>query len=147
MSRCNPACPFTPTLAANGLNNGAFQLPNRIGSGALPDGERTIQRWFNTSINPNDPNRAFEVPAPFVFGNSGYDILRGPGLQTVDFAVHKNIAITERVKLQFRGEGFNILNRANFALPNFNLGTSAGGSIGSTITTSRQVQVVGKIQF
>jgi hypothetical protein len=139
--------PFTPTLASNGLNNGNFQLPNRIGNGALPDNQRTIQQWFNTSINPADPNRAFSVPAPYVFGNSGYNVLRGPGLQTVDLAVHKNIPLTERVKLQLRGEGFNIFNQANFALPNFNLGIRAGGSIASTITTSRQIQVVAKVEF
>ncbi len=139
--------PFTPVLASNGLNNGNFQLPNRIGSGNLPDSERTIQRWFNTSINPNDPNRAFDVPALYQFGNSGYNILRGPGLQTVDLAIHKNIPLTERVKLQLRAEGFNILNRANFALPNLNLGSAAGGSISSTITTSRQIQMVAKIEF
>jgi hypothetical protein len=139
--------PFTPALAANGLNNGNFQLPNRIGDGALPDAQRTIQRWFNTSIDPNDPNRAFSVPPQYVFGNSGYNILRGPSLQTVDFAVHKNIPLNERVKLQLRGEGFNIFNQANFALPNFNLGTAAGGSISSTITTSRQIQVVAKVEF
>ena len=139
--------PFTPTLASNGLNNGNFQLPNRIGDGALPDNERTIQRWFNTSISASDPNRAFSVPPAFVIGNSGYNILRGPSLQTVDFAVHKNIPLNERVKLQLRGEGFNILNNANFALPNFNLGSAAAGSIASTITTSRQIQVVAKVEF
>ena len=139
--------PFTPTLAANGLNNGNFQLPNRIGNGALPDNQRTVQRWFNTSIDPNDPNRAFSNPGQYIFGNSGYNILRGPSLETVDFAIHKNIPLTERVKLQVRGEGFNILNQANFALPNFNLGAAAGGSIASTITTSRQIQMVMKVEF
>ena len=139
--------PFTPALAANGLNNGNFQLPNRIGDGALPDAQRTIQRWFNTSIDPTDPNRAFSVPGQYIFGNSGYNILRGPSLQTVDFAIHKNIPLTERVKLQIRGEGFNIFNRANFALPNFNLGIAAAGSTSSTITTSRQIQVVAKVEF
>jgi len=139
--------PFTPVLASNGLNNGNFQLPNRIGSGNLPDDQRTIQRWFNTSINPADSSRAFDTPALYQFGNSGYNILRGPGLQTVDLAVHKNIPLTERVKMQLRGEGFNILNRANFALPNINLGAAAGGTISSTITTSRQIQMVAKIEF
>jgi hypothetical protein len=139
--------PFTPALAANGLNNGNFQLPNRIGNGALSDNQRTVQRWFNTSIDPNDPNRAFSNPGQYIFGNSGYNILRGPGLQTVDFAIHKNIPLGEKVKLQIRGEGFNILNNSNYALPNFNLGTAAGGSIASTITSSRQIQLVGKVEF
>lgn len=139
--------PFTPVLANNGLNNGNYQLPNRIGDGSLPESQRTIQQWFNTSISPSDPNRAFDLPPAYTFGNSGYDILRGPGLATVDFAIHKNIALTERLRLQLRGEGFNVLNRANFALPNLNLGTAAGGTISSTITTSRQIQLVAKLEF
>ena len=41
---------FTPTLASSNLNNGgAFQLPNRIGSGELPKDQRTIQRYFDAS--------------------------------------------------------------------------------------------------
>jgi hypothetical protein len=139
--------PFTPTLAVNGLNNGNWQLPDRIGDGSLPTDQRTPTRWFNTSIDPADPNRGFSVPAPFQFGNSGYEILRGPGFATVDFAVHKNIQVTERTRLQFRLEAFNILNRANFSLPAFNLGVASAGTIASTVTTNRQVQVVGKFEF
>jgi hypothetical protein len=68
-------------------------------------------------------------------------------LQSDPPRIHKNIPIGERVHLQIRGEGFNIFNQANFALPNINLGTGAAGSISSTITTSRQMQLVAKLMF
>jgi len=139
--------PFTPTLAANGLNNGNWQLPNRVGNGAIPAAERRPQRWFNTSIDPRDSGRAFEAPAPFQFGNSGINILRGPGLATVDFSLFKNIPVRERMKVQLRMEAFNFFNRANFALPIFNLGLATAGTINQTVTTSRQIQVVGKFEF
>ena len=43
--------PFTPQLAVNSLNNGGFQLPNRVGSGALPASQQSYLRWFDTSLN------------------------------------------------------------------------------------------------
>jgi hypothetical protein len=134
--------PFTPTMAASNLNNGgAYQLPNRIGNGMLPKNERTIQRYFDTS--------AFVAPPAFTYGNSGLNILRGPGLSQVDFAVHKNVELwSERSRLQLRVEGFNIMNNANFRLPNFQIGVPAGGTITQTLTGfGRQIQMVAKVEF
>ena len=56
--------PFTPTMQTNNLNTGTgSQFPNRIASGELPSGTRTIDRWFDAS--------AFVAPAQYVFGNCG----------------------------------------------------------------------------
>ena len=81
------------------------------------------------------------------YGNVGRDTLTGPGAATVDFSVLKNTPLTERLKLQFRAELFNILNRANFGTPNTVVFTSAtsgasptAGVITATSTTSRQIQ-------
>lgn len=132
---------FTPTMAASNLNNGgAYQLPNRTCNGSLGS-SWTIQRYFDTSC--------FVAPAQFTYGNSGLNVLRGPGLSQVDFAVHKNVALwNETSRLQLRIEGFNVMNTANFRLPNFNIGVPAGGQITNTLTGfGRQIQVVAKIEF
>ena len=53
-------------------------------------------------------------------GNSGRNILIGPGLSNLDVSVFKNNPvkrISETFNVQFRAEFFNILNRANFAVP------------------------------
>src|SRR6059036_1425629 len=79
------------------------------------------------------------------YGNVGRDTLIGPGLATWDFSTLKDARIRERLSLQFRAEIFNLLNRANFNLPNAVVFTPSGisstaGVISSTSTTSRQVQ-------
>ena len=47
-------------------------------------------------------------------GNSKRGDCRGPGMFQVDTAFYKNIAATERFKVQLRFEIFNLFNRANF---------------------------------
>jgi hypothetical protein len=49
----------------------------------------------------------------------GRNSIYGPHFWNVDFAVNKSTQLTERVRVQLRGELFNIFNHPNFALPNF----------------------------
>ena len=134
--------PFTPQLGFNPSNNGDTRNPVRP----------SVNPSFSGNVilgNPNkyfDPN-AFMVPANGTYGNLGRDTLSGPGLSQLDFSVLKNTMLSERVRLQFRAEAFNILNHANFATPNtivFSSATSVAnptaGQITSTSTTSRQIQ-------
>jgi len=104
----------------------------------------------NEYFNPN----AFIVPAAGTYGNVGRDTLTGPGLAELDVSVMKNTAISERVRLQFRAEFFNVLNHANFGTPNTVVFSSASttpastaGVITSTASTSRQIQFGLKLLF
>ena len=71
----------------------------------------------------------------------------------LDMSLFKKTQITERVAAEFRVEGFNILNRANFATPGLSDLYSGGapstsaGSIAATSTSSRQLQFGLKILF
>jgi hypothetical protein len=133
--------PFTPELAVNGLNNGGFWLPNAIGNGALPAAQRSYLHWFNTSLYPSDPNRAFETPPLYQYGNEGFDTVRGPGMATADVALARGFSIGERLHLQTRVEAYNLLNRANLALPNRILGVDSSGVVSHTATPARQLQL------
>jgi len=133
--------PFAPEMAVNPLNNGAVQLPNRVGSGVLPAGERSHLRWFNTSLDPSDPDHAFEFPGAFEYGNAGLGILRGPGLAAVDIALHRRFRLMEGTGLELRFEAFNLLNRVNLALPNRVLEVDSAGVISHTATPSRQIRI------
>ena len=137
--------PFSPQLSYNPSNNGDTRNPVRPFANPTFTGPVILgkpNQWFN-------PN-AFLAPANTAanagfYGNVGRDTLIGPGLATWDFSVLKDTRVRERLNLQFRAEIFNLLNRANFNLPNAVVFTPSGvsptaGVITSTSTTSRQVQ-------
>ncbi len=137
--------PFTPELAVNNLNNGGYQLPNRIGPGALPSNERSYFDWFNTGVDT--PGAAFATPALYQYGNSGFDILRGPGLATVDASLSRNFALREKLHLVTRVEAGNILNRTNLALPQRILELESSGVISHTATRAANVQLVARLAW
>jgi hypothetical protein len=139
--------PFTPQLAVNSLNNGGYQLPDRLGNGALPAAQRSYLDWFNTSLNPADPNRAFAIPALYQYGNSGFDILRGPGMATVDASLARTFALSERLRLHARAEAFNLVNRTNLGLPGGILGVESAGAISHTSTPGRQFQMLIRLEW
>jgi len=110
--------------------------------GCLIDGKQT--QWFDPS--------AFLLPTPGTFGNLGRGTYTGPGLAEVDMSVFKNIPLSERFRLQFRAEFFNLLNRANLGTPSANVfsGTSVSASAGlitTLATTPRQIQFGLKLTF
>ena len=142
--------PFSPQLSYNPSNNGDTRNPVRPFANPAFTGPVILgnpSQWFN-------PN-AFLAPANTAanggfYGNVGRDTLIGPGLATWDFSLLKDTRIRERLNLQFRAEIFNLLNRANFNLPNAVVFTPSGvsptaGVITSTSTTSRQVQFALKL--
>ena len=104
--------PFTINLSVDQANVGAgpAQRPNQVRDPNLPGGERTPDRWFDTT--------AFALPAQFTFGDAPRNSVIGPGFSNIDLAVSKTWSITEATRLEFRWETFNLLNRTNFDLPN-----------------------------
>lgn len=111
------------------LGFGANGRPNRIADGGISN--PSPNAWFDT--------KAFAI-APFgSFGNSGRNILDGPGVQAFNVSLLKNTQIAEHNTLQFRAEFFNILNRTNFELPDNFVGSPAFGRI-SSAGNPRQIQ-------
>jgi len=133
--------PFTPELAVNGLNNGGFWLPDRVGVGTLPAGLRSAEHWFNTSLHKGDSRRAFETPPLHRYGNSGYNNLPGPGLILLDAALGRGFRVREGAQLQMRLEAWNLLNRANSALPNRIPGLASSDAISHTAAPARQFRL------
>ncbi|MCS6806826.1 MAG: carboxypeptidase regulatory-like domain-containing protein [Acidobacteriota bacterium] len=129
--------PFSPTVTVDTANIGVgTRRPNRIGSGRVS--KPTLERWFN----PAD----FTVPPFFSFGNSGRNILRGDRFSNVDFALHKNFAIRENSRIQFRAEFFNLFNHPNFGLPVTAINVPTAGRVLSA-TDPRIIQFGLRFEF
>jgi outer membrane receptor protein involved in Fe transport len=172
--------PFTATFGTDGDPQGLnssdpWAFPNRL----TGPGCRTL-------VNPGNPNnyiktQCFAVPTapsaafytancdptlgtfPQCFnlrGNAGRNILIGPGTSNLDFSLYKNNyirKISENFNVQFRAEFFNILNRANFAVPvtpdhtdifdSTGAPTGVAGLVTSTTTAAREVQFALKLSW
>jgi Carboxypeptidase regulatory-like domain len=130
--------PFTPTISRDVSNTGiGGQLPNRIGSGVLSN--PTVADWFDKT--------AFVVPANYTYGNSGSYILRADQFKNLDFSLFKQFTITERVRLQFRAEAFNLTNSPTFNPPGTTIDTASGGVVTSTLSSPRNIQFGLKLNF
>jgi hypothetical protein len=137
--------PFTPVLANSVTNTGTSSRPN-VASGisaTLPN--PTINDWFNTSFNV--PGAVWSTPAQYTYGDAGRNILRGPSRFNLDTSLFKDVAVSERVHVQFRGELFNVLNHPQFDLPNASIGNAQAGIISATLGTPRDIQLGLRLMF
>ncbi len=73
---------------------------------------------FQSSVDPST-GACFEGDSPQIcqFGNLGRNSLRGPNFVWSDFYLTKYFPLTEKMKLRFDAQFFNIFNHPNFALP------------------------------
>ena len=163
--------PFSVT-SSSGVGDGLTpraQLVPGFGNGTLPSNKRSLQEWFNTSAFVSIP--ISPATSPLVtgqWGNSGRNILQGPGTKNVDFSVFKNTHLTESKTLELRAEFFNLFNDPQFnnpsavaptpaagsttLVPNITPGSAYGtissaGSPASFQRISREIQVAAKINF
>jgi hypothetical protein len=134
------AAPFTVNLGVDQANIGAgpSQRPDQISDPNRPSGDRTPQQWFNTA--------AFALPAPFTFGSAPRNSVIGPGYANVDLGLAKTWGLGGSRQLEVRWEIFNLLNAANFDLPNRIFGTPNFGRIFSA-KTPREMQFGVKVTF
>ncbi len=137
--------PFTPVLANSVANTGSSSRPNVASGVSAALSNPTINDWFNTSFNT--PGAVWSTPALYTFGDAGRNILRGPGRFNLDTSLFKDVAVSERVHVQFRGELFNVLNHPQFDLPNATIGNAQAGIISATLGTPRDIQLGLRLMF
>jgi hypothetical protein len=152
--KASDGIPFSPQIAGDPLGErsvATIDYPNRLAG-------------CGSDVNPGNPNHyiqtqcfAFPVPATLL-GNSGRNVLTGPGLVNGDVSVAKNFAIrrlSERFRAQWRAEIFNAFNRPNFLPPLNNLKlfdatgrpVASAGLLDTTATPSRQIQFALKLRW
>lgn len=128
----------------------ATAVPNVIGAPTIVG---NVNCWFYASNNkactqiaPNGTN-AFAEQALGQFGNAGRNILRGPTTTLFDFALARDFAIGEKVRLQARWEVFNLANTPIFGQPNNNLSSGAVGTITALASDPRAMQFALRLSF
>jgi hypothetical protein len=154
--KASDGIPFTPLIAGDPLGERSaapFDFPNRV-----------IGPGCNSAVNPGNPaqyikTQCFSFPAPAtLLGDSGRNILEGPGLVNMDFSLMKDIGIRglpETFHAQIRADAFNVFNRPNFLPPLDNLKlfdatgrpVSNAGLLDATATSSRQIQIALKLTW
>jgi hypothetical protein len=121
--------PFTVYNGSNDYSgfNQFYDRPDVVGTGKIHQDNRNPDAAFDTGYFSKTP------PTGRV-GTGGRDQFRGPGLVNFDFAALKSFTLgTERVRLQFRGDLFNLFNHTNFSNPVSNQSSGNFGKITSTV--------------
>jgi hypothetical protein len=136
-------------------NASAFNQPCTLGAGGVPTGSPTGKNRDGVAFTCV-PLTGFNV-----LGGGSTQVV-GPGFHRLDFSIFKEIPLTERFRVQFRTEVFNILNHPNFNAPNFggngvvaisgsgNFTNASFGEIGSTRDAPydpRQIQFALKLYY
>jgi len=131
---------FHPRLPGDFNNDGVRgDRPDRLGPGKVPESERSIDRWFATED--------FVYPAQYGFGNSGRDILVGPGSRNWDISFIKRTQVSRDGDIfELRVHLFNAFNHTNFDNPNTTVGTSSFGKIFGA-ARSREIEIAVKYLF
>ena len=135
--RAYSGAPFTPQVSNVNLNLGDANRPDRIAKGTLD--VRDADMWFDVKAFPVLPTGSFR------FGNSGRNILDGPGLFEANLTIFKNFMF-EKSSLQFRWEVFNAFNHPNLNLPERNVNLVTAGTI-SDVNNGRQMQFALRYRF
>lgn len=100
--------------------------PDRLRDGRLDNASRAL--WFDPLAFQRVTCQNLNRPDLCHYGNSGRNIMDSPGQRNLDFSLFKNFSLTERVKMQVRGEAFNAFNTPFFGQPN-NIGFVSPNSV------------------
>jgi hypothetical protein len=143
---------FHPTFSGYDVSNTntVGGRPDRIASGVLPSDQRTIYRWFDPSafVVPGDLNGDFRPDvAVGRFGNSGVNILDGPGLFLLNGGVHKDVMLKERVRFLIQFTATNVLNHVNYNNPSTNISAPASVAQIRSAQAARGGQLGLRIEF
>ncbi len=131
--------PFSVTYSAPGSPVGQVSgRANRVPGVPLYPSHKSLSEWFNPAAFTAPPcynavetgsatvncaavyaaGQAANVPTYATYGNSGYNMLRGPGYQDWDMSLQKNTTWHEHYNVQLRADSFNVFNHPDFAPPN-----------------------------
>ncbi len=136
-----PSTNFQVTAILGSWLGGNSPRPNITGPPKLPDGKRTVDEYLdrNAVQIPTDPSQPF--------GNAGRSIVRSDSFYQLDMGISKDFRLPrESMKVEFRAEFFNALNKTNLRAPQGSRSSAAFGSVRSTFPP-REIQFGLKLHF
>ena len=154
-------CPSATWAATNNGNNCYDLLVGNPQRGLHIDSNGKLSFFANPAAF-TQPSPCTALPCPLSVLGGAPDQVAGPPFKRMDFSLFREIKLTERFRLEFRSEFFNILNHPNFNAPNFggngvvavsgsgNFTSSSFGEIGSTRDAPydpRQIQFALKLYY
>jgi hypothetical protein len=125
-----PFSVYATSIADCGCSTGGLRA-ELIGNPFPAGFHQSINQWFDPA--------AFSDPSPEQYGNSGRNIIPGPGLTDLDFSLFKKFKLDEKRMFQLRAEYFNILNHPNFLYPTST--TDATWNTGGILTQAMPARV------
>jgi len=114
---------FSPAFSdADPSNTNSFGgFPDRTCNGNLPPDQRRVDHWFDTSC--------FADPPGGRFGNSGANVLEGPGLHVHNVTFAKRFQLTEKLHFEYMALIGNIFNHPNFFAPAADISVPGGAGV------------------
>jgi len=136
-----------PVFVIDSANNSDVNLTNNGNNYNRPDqtckatsSHPTVKEWFN--------KKCFSLAGHGKLGNANRSPVYGPGFVNTDFSAIKHFRLSERMRLEFRAEIFNLFNHTQLGMPGSDIsGGSSFGAISSTVNNPRLVQFALKLNF
>ena len=119
-------------------SSGEASRPNRIATGTVTNPSPDL--WFDRAAFAVVPTGTYK------FGDSGRNILDGPGAIIINTSLSRRIRFDESRSLQIRMEVFNLPNHPNFNLPENNVDIATGGTI-NRAKNNRNLQIGLRFEF
>jgi hypothetical protein len=135
---------FSPTFSGSDPSNTNTSggRPDRICNGNLPSDKRDVNHWFDAGC--------FVVPPAGRFGNSGANVLEGPGYNMQNISISKSFALTERFRFALTAAAANAFNHPNFAPPAANISSPGTVGVVSSLVEggkARHIEFRGRLDF
>ena len=106
----------SPVGDPSGTGGGGNEVPMRVAGQGCRANTGDVRQWFNPNMFSLN---GFQIGKK---GSEGYGVCSGPGNNAVDLSLRKNFKLTERVKMQFQLDAFNLFNHPQY------LASSIGGN-------------------
>lgn len=137
------------TKILNPRSNGLFWFnPDSFSNAQCGDANNPFPCTPGPGIFPSD-SQVVADPSLATYGSFRRNSLRGPSLINFDMSISKTTAITERLKLEIRGDFFNLLNHAEFKNPDTNILDQGGFGFGQILNSydPRIIQLAARFSF